>query len=345
MERFFMASGAYVLGSLAKMLLAYIDSRNLVLPVLQANLLKRTPTEQIPIEYWWEWLEVVQQADFRPAVGVHIGRHAKPHHMGLLGYLLLSCDDGTQALDYFQRFQPLLHSLSPSSIYRHNDRLRINWDYSFGTSTQISSEVLVSAFLTNTKNFVGDKEVIVYSVSFPGSPPSNSDQYDDILGCPVEFSAKNLGLELQAKWLDEKIPTADSDLRQVLELHADSLMEVTPRPDPFLKALEINILRAIPQGDVSASAIANILDMPLRSFYRRLDQRSINYRHFLQTLRYQLAKQYLANSQLELAEISQLLGYSEQSAFGRAFKQWHGATPNRYRRLIELERSRPQRES
>ncbi|WP_084498037.1 helix-turn-helix domain-containing protein [Spongiibacter marinus] len=122
-------------------------------------------------------------------------------------------------------------------------------------------------------------------------------------------------------------------------------MEVTPRPDPFLKALEINILRAIPQGDVSASAIANILDMPLRSFYRRLDQRSINYRHFLQTLRYQLAKQYLANSQLELAEISQLLGYSEQSAFGRAFKQWHGATPNRYRRLIELERSRPQRES
>ncbi|WP_184465061.1 helix-turn-helix domain-containing protein [Zhongshania antarctica] len=40
---------------------------------------------------------------------------------------------------------------------------------------------------------------------------------------------------------------------------------------------------------------------------------------------------------LKLTEVSSLLGYSEQSAFGRAFKQWHGTTPNRYRDLIKSE--------
>ena len=45
------------------------------------------------------------------------------------------------------------------------------------------------------------------------------------------------------------------------------------------------------ESDASgAVGVAKNLDIPRRSFYRCLDQRSINYRNFLQTLRYQLVK-------------------------------------------------------
>ncbi|HEJ2575411.1 TPA: helix-turn-helix transcriptional regulator [Pseudomonas aeruginosa] len=52
----------------------------------------------------------------------------------------------------------------------------------------------------------------------------------------------------------------------------------------------------------------------------------------LDELRQQLAKQYLADPALSLSEIALMLGYSEQSAFSRAFRGWYGETPLRYRK-------------
>ncbi|WP_320836590.1 helix-turn-helix domain-containing protein [Zhongshania sp.] len=332
-----MASGTYILGGLAGMLIAYLDEQAIDLPPLRATLSKRTPAEQVPIESWWEWLEAIQRAHSRPALGIHIGRHIQPHHIGVLGYLLLSCDNGSQVLDSFQRFQPLLHNLNPSSATINGPRLRIAWDYSYGTSTQLSNEVLLSSFLTNIRTFVGNTGIKFLRITFPGAVPQYSDLYEELLECPVEFSAKSLSLELETAWLLEKIPTADPHLRDVLVKQAESLMETTPRPDPFIKSLEFEILQAVPDGDISAATIAQTLGIPLRSFYRRLDQRGVNFRLLLQSIRYQLAKQYLSDNNIKLTEISSLLGYSEQSAFGRAFKQWHGTTPNRYRDLIKAE--------
>ena len=52
----------------------------------------------------------------------------------------------------------------------------------------------------------------------------------------------------------------------------------------------------------------------------------------LERTRQQLAQAYLADSALQLGEIALLLGYSEQSAFNRAWRQWTGTTPLQWRR-------------
>src|SRR3546814_19889311 len=59
-------------------------------------------------------------ADLHPrvATGIEIGKHARPHHVGVLGYLAMSCDTLGQALARFQRFQPLLHNLTPTLATR-----------------------------------------------------------------------------------------------------------------------------------------------------------------------------------------------------------------------------------
>lgn len=80
--------------------------------------------------------------------------------------------------------------------------------------------------------------------------------------------------------------------------------------------------------------LAKKLNMPLRSLYRSLHQRDQTYKGLLDKLRQELANQYLADPALSLSEISLMLGYSEQSAFSRAFRNWTGKTPLQVRKAL-----------
>ena len=48
-------------------------------------------------------------------------------------------------------------------------------------------------------------------------------------------------------------------------------------------------------------------------------------------MRRQLAETYLRDVRLSIADVAQLLGYSEHSAFTRGFRQWTGASPQSWR--------------
>jgi AraC-like DNA-binding protein len=65
---------------------------------------------------------------------------------------------------------------------------------------------------------------------------------------------------------------------------------------------------------------------------RRLEREETTFRDLLDDLRKQLATQYLTNPDLELAEVALLLGFSQSTAFHRAFRRWTGQTPAEFRR-------------
>ena len=77
-----------------------------------------------------------------------------------------------------------------------------------------------------------------------------------------------------------------------------------------------------------------------RTLYRALQERDLRYKQVLNSLRFELAKDYLRDAQLSLPEIALLLGYAEQSVFSRAFKEWAGESPMRWRKAC-LHRSSP----
>ena len=63
----------------------------------------------------------------------------------------------------------------------------------------------------------------------------------------------------------------------------------------------------------------------------RLDEAGTSFQQVLGQTRHELAKDYLSQRQLSLADIAFLLGYQEQSAFNHAFKGWFGISPGSYR--------------
>ena len=81
----------------------------------------------------------------------------------------------------------------------------------------------------------------------------------------------------------------------------------------------------------SADDMADLLAMSRRTFDRRLKSRGISYKALANEIRFEVACRQLQDTEMSLSQIAAALGYSEASAFTRAFQRWSGRTPTAWR--------------
>lgn len=91
-------------------------------------------------------------------------------------------------------------------------------------------------------------------------------------------------------------------------------------------------MESLPGGSASVKDTAAKLYMSRQTLFRKLQQERTSYREILSECRQKLAKTYIQQADLSLESIAFLLGYSEASAFQKAFGRWYGLTPGEYRK-------------
>jgi AraC-like DNA-binding protein len=77
--------------------------------------------------------------------------------------------------------------------------------------------------------------------------------------------------------------------------------------------------------------VAQRLHVSERTLRRRLETESTSFRSTFEEIRDLLARAYLAETELTVAETAHLLDYSETVNFRRAFVRWNGITPSQWR--------------
>jgi AraC-like DNA-binding protein len=104
-----------------------------------------------------------------------------------------------------------------------------------------------------------------------------------------------------------------------------------PQEDGELSSVRRAIAESLRDGEPSLSRVAKKLAMSPRSLQRQLQEYGMKFKKIVNDTRRQSAQIYLKDRKNSLTEIAFLLGYSEASAFNRAFKRWTGLTPSGYR--------------
>jgi AraC-like DNA-binding protein len=126
----------------------------------------------------------------------------------------------------------------------------------------------------------------------------------------------------------------DADAGQMAALQAEVARQAaTARPDDFIGRLAQEIRAGFATGDASIEAVAARLGHSRASLYRLLAARGLVFSDLSQSIRQEMALRYVAQPHMPLTEIAPLLGYSELSAFSRAFTRWTGMAPARYRAM------------
>ncbi|HWT00627.1 MAG TPA: AraC family transcriptional regulator [Pyrinomonadaceae bacterium] len=162
------------------------------------------------------------------------------------------------------------------------------------------------------------------------APPAVSD-YHRIFQAPVRFNQPVNRLVFDEASLGLPHPGADPSLCEVLEHHArQTLAGLQPGVD-FLAQVRRALDAGLRRGDAKVASVARELAMSERSLQRRLNSEATSFREVLDEVRADLSLRLLGENEMDVREVAFTLGFSEPSAFYRAFRRWTGKTPAAYR--------------
>ena len=109
------------------------------------------------------------------------------------------------------------------------------------------------------------------------------------------------------------------------------LLERMPAATAFVDRVRQLVAGGLVRNGAEAVGVAEGLNMSRRTLQRRLRDEGTSVRDIVDSVRRDLAMRYLCEREIAVAEVAFLLGFSEASAFHRAFKRWTGTTPSIYR--------------
>lgn len=172
----------------------------------------------------------------------------------------------------------------------------------------------------------------VRRVELRRAEPASVAAYRELFRAGVRFGAPADRLCFSAAEWTAPTVAGDAALVALLEEHARILARRDPRAAPgFVDEVERAIAALLPEGG-SAGAVAKSLNLSVRTLQRRLIASGTTFRETADAVRARLAEGYLADPEVSVSEVAFLLGFSEQSAFNRAFRRWTGEAPGRWRR-------------
>ncbi len=270
-------------------------------------------------------------------LGLHLGEHIRPAHYGALGYVLMSCETPRQVMERHARWHQLVHGGEQSSYTVEHGQLKLSqqWPGAPGLVTRAAGECHMASAVSFARWIFG-RDIDPLALHFPYPAPADLHEYQRLFRCPLHFDSTRFGISIDAALLDIILPQADAELRALMEARAQrQATELGLHSEPFIAELRRQIAARIPDQVPNMRGVAQALNISSHTLQRRLAQRGSNFKQELDTVRQDLARNWLLAPDISLIEIAFLLGFSQQSAFNRAFKRWCGLSPQAYRQSMQ----------
>jgi AraC-like DNA-binding protein len=303
---------------------------------LDADALGR-PDDRIPARRVVGLLAAVARHTGDDLVGLHLAQRDAPERFGILGFIFRASATLREAYARMVRFAPLW-----------NEGLRLHIDESGALASLVTVPAmaglgrrspgarqlfeLVRGGLLIAAGRALDYHVSARRVAFTTTAPRDPRPLLEFFGEQLEFAAPRNEIVLDRVLLDEPLTGAETGLAAVLTRHAEAMLAQLPTsPGPFTQRVREEMWPCLPDGVPSLEALARRIAVSQRTLQRRLDAEGVTLRELVEDTRRELALQLLTDPQLSATEVAFLTGFSEASAFWRAFRRWTGTTPADYR--------------
>jgi AraC-like DNA-binding protein len=266
------------------------------------------------------------------AISIHVVEARIPATVDVLEYAFRASPTLGDALGQVTRYARVMHDRVTVRLAPEGDGVRLTGSVPPGHPiNRHQAEFFLATWLRLARDTC-DPGLRPLDVTFEHSAPARQDEHRRFFACPLRFEQPTIGLLIAKADLDRPMRGADPALAALLGRQLDKLLVSLPA-DPSVSArVRLLVKDDLPSGRVSVDRVARQLAMSVRSLSRRLEKEGTSFRRLLDAVRHELAVAHLRDPGVELAEIAFLLGYSEQSAFHRAFKRLAGLTPLEFRR-------------
>lgn len=188
------------------------------------------------------------------------------------------------------------------------------------------------------------RAVYHYIAEYPRTPPeqirieietapiADADVYGRIFRCPIRFGAPRSALSFPQDWRGRANARHDPGLwaLALARCEADyAEIALTGMIDRMVQRLR-TIIEAHGKPP-RIEMFAGLLGLSKRSLNRRLAERGTTYQALAELVQKERVLELMLDPAHSLQSISDVMGFSDQSSFGRSFRRWFDANPGRYR--------------
>lgn len=166
--------------------------------------------------------------------------------------------------------------------------------------------------------------------------PQNTRPFRQFFKAPLSFDAERSGILFSTSWLQQTVVGANPEQRRLIQEQVDQL-EVLYNDD-FAEQVRRVLHPAILTQQATADQVAALFSIHQRTMNRRLNACGTSFQELANQSRFEIAKQLLENSSMQLSNIAETLDYTSASAFGRAFRNWSGLSPALWRERYQQDK-------
>lgn len=270
-----------------------------------------------------------------PGFGVRVGQQMIIEDYGVLGLSWRTCSRVGEIFERSERFFKLLSNTFVWQIQKKGDISHVILHReAHRRGMELSTEASLSATVV-VLQAMSEQKISPTQVSFKHRPPKDLTSFNNAFNCPILFNQAQYSISYKTKDLNLRTAKADASINSYLLQQVDEKTKGIKIPgSKFVRDVESLIKDALPAGIPSIHHIADLTAMSNRTLTRRLSETGVTYRDLIKKTQESIAKDMLRNTAQSVGEIAFLTGFSEQSAFNRAFKKWTNQTPSEFRKSI-----------
>lgn len=266
-----------------------------------------------------------------PDLGLDLAIVAPVESFEIHGYALLSSPTLRDAYRRSCRYQRLIHEVTDLTFEEGEQEGVLQHALPDGRPVPRHPAEFLATLWIRLGRLIAGTEWTPNLVCFAHEAPTDTTAHVSLFQAPIQFASGRTAMHIPNAILDLVNAKADATLVAILDSYATTLLAHAPSTATVSGRVRAQLVDALQSGIPTAEEIARSLHMSVRTLHRSLQQEETTFRALLNQLRQEQAAKYLANTNISIAEVGFLLGFTELSSFYRAFKRWTGVTPAEFR--------------
>jgi len=291
----------------------------------------RDPDSYIDCQSLVDVLEYCSTLFNAPLLGLKLAQRQEPEVFGCVTALCRAAPTFREAVASFIDYIPVVHSpMARMELVEGKETSELRWGVSSDLGFNIQANYQAALLDLNFLRSLGGRTFRAHYVTLTADTRAKDiSEVESTLGCRFRSRATTSAIAFPTSILDQPIAHSNRLLFRLLGGYLDRVKEASRTT--IVQRVEDYVRGSLASGNCSIERCARKLGTSVRTLQSHLSSHELKFSDILEKQRMELANSYLEQPQLSLDEVAALLGYSEQSSFGRAFKRWTGSTPQRFR--------------
>lgn len=269
--------------------------------------------------------------------GLWFGQQFRPQDLGLIGGVTLTAPTLSSALEALADLFPY-HQQVTHTAYRHAGGL-VALEYRILDGAILArrqdAELTMGMFVNVLRHVFGPSWA-PEEVHFEHPQPEAAQEHERAFHAPIHWGQRTNALIFTRPAAEIAMPTADIRAMDRLRAQLIQAARGSAGEIPLIRRVQAEIRSRLVDGLPYIEDVAEALGLRRWTLQRCLADEGVRFSDLVERVRNQLARLYVERTQVPLAEIACLLGYSELSAFSRAFTRWYSVPPRQMRSAAAL---------